>query len=308
VTSRPRQSTARPGLESGRAARAGRWFVRPATALILVLGIFPLLFSLGLTFTNVNLFRRGPVEFVGLRNWDRLLSDEALRTTLLNSVVFVVAGVLLQYVIGLLLAVVLNQGFRGQRPMRVLILLPMMVSPIAVGFIIGRMMLSEGFGPVNDLLQMIGLPAVAWVSTTWLARLTIVLVDSWQWTAFMMLVLLAALQNIPEEPLQAARVDGASEWQTFKYVVFPLLVPASVTAVLIRGLEAFKIIDIIRVVTGGGPGRATESVTMYVYNVGSKQGDVAYAAAAAYALMILVILFSLLMLFGLRPITRRYAP
>lgn len=291
----------------GRTARPGRWFLTSATTVVLVLSIFPLVFSLGLTFTNVNLFRRAPVEFVGFDNWARLFSDSALRTTLLNTIFFVVGGVLIQYTIGLLLAVMLNQTFRGRRPLRVLILLPMMVSPIAVGFLIGRMMLGESFGPVNDLLQALGLPGVAWVSTTWMARMTILLVDTWQWVPFMMLLLLAALQNVPEEPLEAAMVDGASEWQTFRYIVFPLLIPASVTAILIRGLEAFKIIDIVRVVTGGGPGRATESVTMYVYNVGSRQGDLSYAAAAAYALMIMVIIFSLLMLLVLRRVSGRYA-
>ena len=273
---------------------------------MLALSIFPLVFSLGITFTNVNLFRRVPLRFIGLQNWERILSDEALRVTLLNTMIFVGGGVALQYVFGLALAVALNRGLREQRLMRILFLLPMMVSPIAVGFIIGRMVFSEGFGPVNDILQAVGLPAVAWVTSPTMAKVTIILVDTWQWTPLVMLLILAGLQGIPSEPLEAARADGASEWQIFRFIVFPLLLPISVTAILIRALEAFKIIDIIRVVTGGGPGRATESVTAYVYNIGAKQGDLAYAASAAYVLLFVVIAVSFAALYISRRVSEPY--
>lgn len=299
-------------MRSARAAertggRFARGFISPATATVLLLSIFPLVFSLGITFTNVNLFRRKPVEFVGLDNWARLMQDGALRTTLFNTLVFVVGGVAIQYVLGLALALVLDRGIRGRRTLRVLFLLPMMVSPIAVGFIIGRMMLGEGSGPVNHLLTQLGLPAISWLGSPAMARLSIILVDTWQWTPLIFVLLLAGLQNVPSDVLEAAGVDGANEWQLFRHITFPLLLPISITAVLIRGLEAFKIIDIIRVVTGGGPGRATESATVYVYDLGAKQGDVAYAAAAAYALLIATILFSAVALLAMRRVKERWA-
>ena len=294
-------------MMSGRTGGAPRWFISPATGAVLALSIFPLVFSLALTFTNVNLFRRKPLRFVGLENWARIISDEALRETMVNTIIFVGGGVAIQYVLGLALAVALNRGLREQRLMRILFLLPMMVSPIAVGFIIGRMVFSEGFGPINDMLEAVGLPAVAWVTSPVMAKVTIILVDTWQWTPLMMLLILVGLQGIPREPIQAARVDGAGEWQIFRHIVFPLLLPVSITAVLIRALEAFKIIDIIRVVTGGGPGRATESVTAYVYNLGAKQGDLAYAAAAAYVLLFMVIAVSLVALYVFRRVRERYA-
>jgi len=274
---------------------------------VLLLGVFPLVFSLGLSFTNVNLFRRGvPVQFVGLDNWTRLLGDEALWQTLLNTVVFVVGAVSIEYGLGLGLALLLNRGLRGQRGWRIFFLLPMMISPIAVGFIIGRMMLGEAFGPVNDLLRGIGLPTVSWLGSEWMARLTLILVDAWQWTPFMMLLLLAGLQTIPSEPIEAARVDGASGAQIFRHIVFPLLIPVSITAVLLRAVEAFKVVDIIRVVTGGGPGRATESATVYVYDLGAKQGDLAYASTAAYALLAIVVAVATLLLALARQRTARY--
>ncbi len=303
---RAARSAARAGPSDERRAR--RLFLAPGVAVVLVLGLFPLVFSLGLTFTNVNLFRRGvPVRFVGLDNWARLLGDEALWQTLLNTVLFVAGAVTLEYILGLGLALLLNRGIRGQRGWRIFFLLPMMVSPIAVGFIIGRMMLGEAFGPVNDLLRGIGVPAVSWLGSEWMARLTLILVDAWQWTPFMMLLLLAGLQTIPTEPIEAARVDGASGVQIFRHIVFPLLIPVSITAVLLRAVEAFKVVDIIRVVTGGGPGRATESATVYAYDLGAKQGDVAYAATAAYALMVAVIVVATLLLTTARRRATRYA-
>lgn len=300
------RSAARASPSDERHAR--RLFLAPGVAVVLLLGLFPLVFSLGLTFTNVNLFRRGvPVAFVGLDNWARLPGDEALWQTMLNTIFFVAGTVTLEYVLGLGLALLLNRGIRGQRGWRIFFLLPMMVSPIAVGFIIGRMMLGEAFGPVNDLLRGVGLPAVSWLGSEWMARLTLILVDAWQWTPFMMLLLLAGLQTIPTEPIEAARVDGASGGQIFRHIVFPLLIPISITAVLLRAVEAFKVVDIIRVVTGGGPGRATESATVYAYDLGAKQGDVAYAATAAYALMIVVIVVATVLLTLARRRTARYA-
>lgn len=303
---RKKRRSGRHRPERGQRARYARIFISPATAGILVLAIFPLGFSLSLTFLNINLFRRIPIRFVGFENWARLLSDPAMRATTFNTVLFVVVGVAVQYVLGLGLALLLNRGMRGQRTLRILFLVPMMVSPIAVGFIIGRMMFGEAFGPINHLLSSVGLSPVSWISTPWMARWTMILVDTWQWTPFIMLLLLAGLQNIPEEPIEAARVDGASAWQIFRYIVFPLLLPVSVTAVLIRALEIFKMIDIIRVVTGGGPGRATESVTVYVFELGSKKGDLSYAATGAYALLILAIVGSLLFLLIVRRFSARY--
>ncbi len=287
---------------------ARRLFLAPAVLVVLLLSLFPLVFSLGLTFTNVNLFRRGvPLTFAGADNWVRLLGDDALWETLGNTAIFVTGAVVLEYALGLGLALLLNRGVRGQRGWRLFFLLPMMMSPIAVGFIIGRMMFGEAFGPVNDLLGRVGLAPVSWFGPPWMARLTLILVDAWQWTPFMMLLLLAGLQTIPHEPVEAARVDGASSWQVFRYVIFPLLLPASITAILLRAVEAFKVIDIIRVVTGGGPGRATESAMVYVYDLGAKQGDLAYASTAAYVLMIGVIAVATGLLLLTRRLTARYA-
>ena len=296
-----REATSSPS-KSQREKYVRRAFLLPATLVVLILTIFPLLFSLGITFTNMRLLATDSLRLVGFDNWGLLFTDKNFHTVLKNTVVFVVFGVVLQYFLGLGLAVLLNQEIRGRRFFRISLLLPMMMSPVAVSYVIGKMLFSESFGPINDLLVSVGLPRFEWSLSATRSMAVLIGIDTWQWTPFFILVLLAGLQSIPPELYEAARVDGASPFQSFRHITFPLLLPLSVTAILIRSLESFKVIDIMRVVTGGGPGNSTESVTLFVYDLGLKGGDVAYASTVAYALLIVIIIFSLLFLFGARRI------
>src|SRR5581483_8031889 len=193
----------------------------------------------------------------------------------------------------------LNQEIRFRRFFRVAFLIPMMLTPAAVGYI-GRMLFNESQGPINDILKRIGLPAVPWLSNQSLALPSLILLDAWEWVPFMIIVLLAGLQSLPPEVFESAQVDGASSWAIFRHVTFPMLAPVSITVVLIRALEAFKLFDIVMVMTGGGPGTATETVTMYAYTVGMKNGNLGYASAIAYSLLVMVIIFSTIFLNTLR--------
>lgn len=275
------------------------FFLNPAAILVLLLSVFPFVFSLGMTLTNWNLLYPG-VQFIGLENWARLFDDDTLRVAFRNTIFFTVTATIIEYALGLFLALMVLQVSVGQRFFRVLFLLPMMISPAAVGYIIGRMLFSETQGPVNFLLHKVGLPFVPWISNPQVAPWTIVLTDVWQWTSFMFILLLAGLQALPTEPFEAARVDGASRWQMFWQITFPLLLPVSVTAVLIRSLELFKLIDLVRVITAGGPGTATQTVTLYVYDLALTRGDMGYGATVSYALLILVIVVATLYLNGTR--------
>jgi multiple sugar transport system permease protein len=273
----------------------------PAALVVLAFSIFPLVYSLIMTFTNRRL-ARAQVHYIGLDNWSRLFHDERFLTTLQNTVTFVVCAITLQYLLGSFLAVLLNQKIRGRWFFRLSFLMPMMMSPVAVSFMIGRLMLHEVRGPlaiflmnhrVPDLLgQLLMTDArgrLSWTTHSTRAMIVVILIDTWQWTPFFLLVMMAGLQNIPIEIEEAARVDGTNAWQRFWRITFPMLLPLSTVAVLIRGLEAFKVIDIIRVATAGGPGDATESVTLYAYDMGIKSGDIAYATTMAYALLITTI-------------------
>lgn len=272
----------------------------PAALIVLAFSIVPLLYSLSMTFTNKRL-ARAETRFIGVDNWTRLFNDERFLTTLQNTVVFVFCAILLQYLLGSFLATLLNQKFRGRWFFRLSFLMPMMMSPVAVSFMIGRLIMHEVRGPLAIFLMENDVPALlgdflmtdargrlSWTTDSTRAMIVVILIDTWQWTPFFILVMLAGLQNIPLEIEEAARVDGANAWQRFWRITFPMLLPLSSIAVLIRGLEAFKVIDIIRVATAGGPGNATESVTLYAYDMGVKHGEIAYATTMAYALLILM--------------------
>lgn len=296
--------------------RIKRVFLMPAVLYLLVLSIFPLFWSLGISFTD---YQRGgvsvsetateeadPTGILGsginltLRNYARMFRDERLHTAAINTLTFVFAGVILQYIMGFLLALVLHQNFIGRNIARVIFLMPMMVTPVAAAYI-GRMLFDTRISPqahVQRLLSDItGLHiSIPWLGDSFWATVAIVLIDSWQWIPFMTLLLLAGMQGIPEDIYEAARVDGATSIQILRKITFPILLPISITVILIRGLEIFKIIDIIVVTTGGGPGSATESLTMYIFDTALTFGNFGYAAAISFALLVLVIIFATLFL------------
>lgn len=301
-----------------------RVFLSPAVAVLLLLSIFPLFWSLGVSFTDL---QRGaerpaaeaqageagiPIPGLGinatLRNYTRMLQDERLLIAARNTLFYVVAGVLVQYVFGFGLALVLNQEFFGRNLVRVIFLMPMMMTPVAAAYT-GRMMFDSSLSPIAQLLRTLGRaltgqPAVApWFTDATWAPWTLVIIDSWQWIPFMTLVLLAGMQAIPDEIYEAARVDGATPLQILRRITFPILIPISVTVILIRGLELFKIIDVIVVTTGGGPGAATESLTMYIYKTALTFGNFGYAAAISYVLLVLVIVFATVFLLLARRVT-----
>jgi multiple sugar transport system permease protein len=278
----------------------------PAAIVVVALLVFPFLFTLVVSFTDWHLFNLGaPINFVGLEMWITVLTSDYMHTTALNTLLFVAMAVPLEFAIGLTVALALNEVTVGRSFFRVFFLMPLMISPIAVVFIIGRGMLHEDIGPINDIIMKLGFPRVLWLSDPRIAKLTIVLVDVWQSSSFMILMFLAGLQSMPQEPYEAAIVDGSTAWQRFRYITLPLLGPVALTATLIRGLDAFKVVDIIYALTGGGPGQATESVTMTVYRTGVKGGDIAFGSAAAYQLLLMMALFALALTLVMRPWVRQ---
>jgi multiple sugar transport system permease protein len=169
-----------------------------------------------------------------------------------------------------------------------------MVAPLVVGFI-WKMMLDSRMGPVDQVVGMLGGYAVPWLIDHRLAFLSVLVVDTWQWTPFMFLILFAGITSMPSEPLEAAYVDGASRWRVFWDVIFPMLGTASLAAVLLRGIEEFKIFDIIYYVTGGGPGSSTTSTTLTAYFTGLRAGRIGYGAAMTVVLLVTVIVFGSLL-------------
>ncbi|GAB4116679.1 MAG: hypothetical protein Fur005_35660 [Roseiflexaceae bacterium] len=206
--------------------------------------------------------------------------------TIGTTLVYVLVGISCQYLLGLSLALLCVQQLPGQRFFRVLFLLPMMITPVGVAYMF-RMMTDTAKGPLQPLWEAAGLSGFSWVNDPWGARAAVMIGDIWQWTPFMFIVLVAALESQSVEPIEAAHVDGASGWQIFRYITFPSIIPVSTTLILIRLIEAFKIVDLPNVMTGGGPGTATESLSLYAY-ISWRSQDLGLSAATAYGLLILV--------------------
>ncbi|HEX9362423.1 MAG TPA: sugar ABC transporter permease [Candidatus Dormibacteraeota bacterium] len=206
--------------------------------------------------------------------------------TLVVTMVYVGVDVTVQYLLGLGLALLVVQHLPGRRFFRVVFLLPMMITPVGVAYLF-RMLTDTSKGPLYPLWVHFGLTDVSWVTNPWGARLAVMIGDVWQWTPFIFIVLLAAIETLPHELIEAAVVDGATRWQIFWRITFPLILPASSTVVLIRLIEGFKIVDLPNVLTNGGPGTATESLTLHAYTIW-RALDIGGSAAVAYMLLIVV--------------------
>ena len=206
--------------------------------------------------------------------------------TLVVTIVYVGVDVTVQYLLGLGLALLVVQHLPGRRFFRVVFLLPMMITPVGVAYLF-RMLTDTSKGPLYPLWVRFGLTDVSWVTNPWGARVAVMIGDVWQWTPFIFIVLLAAIETLPHELVEAAVVDGANRWQVFWRITFPLILPASSTVVLIRLIEGFKIVDLPNVLTNGGPGTATESLTLHAYTIW-RALDIGGSAAVAYMLLIVV--------------------
>ena len=206
--------------------------------------------------------------------------------TLVVTLVYVAVDVSVQYLLGLGLALLVVQHLPGRRFFRVVFLLPMMITPVGVAYLF-RMIVDTSKGPLYPLWAHFGLTDISWVTNPWGARLAVMVGDVWQWTPFIFIVLLAAIETLPHELVEAAVVDGANRWQVFWRITFPQILPATVTVVLIRIIEGFKIVDLPNVLTNGGPGTATESLTLHAYTIW-RALDIGGSAAVAYMLLIVV--------------------
>jgi multiple sugar transport system permease protein len=263
------------------------FFVVPGIVWVLAFTIFPLLYSLRLAFMKARLGQ--DQTFVGLKNFIQAFGDYRFWSTLEWTVIFVIASVTLTVMVGMGLALLFNRPMRGQKVFRSLFTMPMFTAPIALGYL-GLTIFHEQVGAVNTILRafgMVNLPP--WFSDVWLARLAIVLVDIWQWTPFCFLVILAGLQAMPEEIYEAARLDSSSEWDVFRFITLPLLIPVLFTVTMLRLVEAFKVLDIPFAMTSGGPGSSTQTYSFYIYLTGLRNFNAGYASALAYILLFFMV-------------------
>lgn len=266
----------------------------PAIFLLTALILVPFLVGFGLSFTDY-LLSLPPARFAGFNNYIALLSSpefwDAFRVTL----IFTVASVLLQTALGLGLAILLHEETKAVPFLRAVYLLPMAVTPIAAVFTF-RMMFNPSLGVFNHLLMMVGLPPQDWLGTGDMALFSLVLLDTWQHTPFILLIIAGGLASLPTDPFEAAKIDGARPLQTFWLVTLPLLKPFLAIALLFRSIDAFKTFDIIYVLTAGGPGTSTTTLNMYAYKQAIEFVSLGYGATVAIVMLIIITIVTQLFL------------
>jgi len=261
----------------------------PTLVIMLAVTIYPFLFSLYLSFHKWDLSAgmAAPIEFVGFKNYLSVLTDPAFWKIMQNTVFFVTVAVGLEFSIGLGLALLLDRDIPGIRVYRLLCALPVMMTPILMG-ILWTYMYKEDFGIINYFLSLVGVGKVAWQGDPTIAMFACIFVDVWQWTPFMMLVILAGLKSLPAAPFEAASIDGANRWQIFRKLTLPFLKPVIAVSLAIRIMDAFRVFDVIWQLTQGGPGQATETIAIYIYRQSFRYFHMGLGAAASYIALIVV--------------------
>jgi multiple sugar transport system permease protein len=270
-------------------------FVLPAVLFVVSVVIFPMLFGLYISFTDWNLASLTGRKFNGLDNFRQMLGDPFYWNSLANMVYYVLA-IIVEYAIAFGLAILLNAEIRARKFFRVVFLLPLMLSPVAVSWMVGKSMMEIRFGPLASFARFLGWESPSFFGSPEIARLSIMVMDAWTFIPFMMIMILAGLQALPKEILEAAKVDGCTPWQSFWQVIFPLMLPVSITAVAIRIIFKLKLADIIINVTSGGPGGATDSVTSFIFREYRDRSNVGYGTFLAMVYLVLIIVFIMTLL------------
>jgi multiple sugar transport system permease protein len=267
-------------------------FPLPAIVFIGLLMVFPILYTLYLSFTNWNLTSGMEPTFVGLNSYLRVFSEPRFLHALGRTFSFTVFAVAIEVVLGVAIALILNRAFVGRSFAKLLLLLPLVATPVAVG-IVFNLFYDPTIGLLNFALDALGLPQGRWVSSENTVIASLVLVDVWQWTPMITLIVLAGLAGLSEEPVEAARVDGASDWQILRYVTIPMVMPVILTAMILRLIDALKTFDIIFAMTGGGPGYASETLNIMGFKYSFEYFRMGQSSVILVALFVVVLLCSL---------------
>ena len=300
-----------PARRAGR-GRPHRWSTRlapwalmsPAMLVLMLMTIAPAIYLVWSSLRNDTLLGSGG-RFVGLQNYQDALTNPNVLRSLLITGGFVLAAVTVEMLLGLLLAVPLATQSRSNNLAAALMLLPFAVAP-AVSAMMFKELLNPNYGWIDHYMGVLGLPAhVEWLSNTNTAWIALIGLDVWQWTPFVALILMAGIQSLPKEPLEAAAIDGASTWQTFRHVTLPMLAPFLAIALTLRTIQAFKTFDAFKILTGGGPGASTEIINLGIYRVALQSFRIGAASALS---MVLLILLSLLVPILLRAVGRNADP
>ena len=276
-------------------------FLLPTVVVLATISIYPTYYLISTSLTNRSMASATAlVQFIGGRHYLDLLTDPYTFNALKVSVLFTLFTVGVSFTIGIGVAYLLSQDFMQKYAfVRIFFIIPMVMAPVVIG-LTWRIMLWPDFGIINALLGLVNLPQKGWLAQAGTALPTVIFIDVWEWTPFVILVLLAGFQSLPKDPVEAAYVDGATSWQVFRHVSLPLLKPIILVVLLLRLIQAFQWADTIIVMTNGGPGVATQTVSFYTYQLAFVSFDVGRASAMAVMILIITILLSTALVRSLR--------
>ena len=270
----------------------GLKMLTPTMLVLLVMTAYPLIFTFIYSFTNYNYLKGAKkASFVMFANYIKLFKNDYFRQAVLNTIKFTICAVILEMLLGLMIAVFINSLKKAQKIMRTLLLLPYLLPTVTVA-LSWRMMLSSNYGIINQFLSGLGLPYFNWFLDTRTAFWTILVIDVWQNVPFVFLLLFASLQSVPEGQYEAARIDGAGAFQQFWYVTIPNIKNSLALCALLRTIDSFRLFDKVNLLTGGGPANSTSTITQYLYNYGIKSLDFGFGSAGAIVMTVLVLILS----------------
>ena len=273
-------------------------FMAPAAIIMGLALLYPLAYMIYGSFRAWDPSQNiSETEFVGLKNYITLFFDPAFRESLSVTLTFAFAVVTAELAIGVGLALLLDRNIRGMSVLRTLFILPMMIAPVVVG-LMWRYMYHPTVGTINKTLKSMGFESVDWLGQH--ALLSVIIADIWQWTPFIFILSLAALQSLPRSALEAAKIDGATGWQQIRYIKLPLMMPVLIVTALLRLIDAFKVLEVILVMTEGGPGLSTEIIALRISRTATEFRELGVAAAMSNYLLLLLLILTL----GMFAITR----
>jgi len=287
-----RGTDGRPGASPGghplHARRDVLILVVPTILYLLVFSVFPLVYSLGISFFDWSQTTRS-FTFIGLENYQRLIVDPVFLQSVGNTAIMVGLGVTIQVVLGTALALFFDLHLRGMWFVRGVLILPMLLTPIVVG-LMWRALLNPEWGMINWILGELGLPQPLWLADPAIAIFTLIFVDTWQWTPFIFVIVFARLQALPRDVFEASAVDGATRRQRIWHVTLPLLAPAIAFAMIFRAIDAFRAFDVVFGLTYGGPGNFTSTMSFYTWETGFSFTRYGYSSALAYVMVIVAMI------------------
>jgi multiple sugar transport system permease protein len=269
----------------------GSLFVLPSILILLFTSLIPLIYAFFVSFTNLNFAVNPDGSFIGLNNYTNAFNDQAFLHSMRITIIFVVITVLCETILGMLLALLFTRGGKSFSVTRTLIITPMVATPVVIG-ILWKIMLNTDYGVINYFLSFFGISKIDWLGDPFLAFISVMIVDIWEWTPFMILVFIAALISIPKNMIEAATIDGANSWNIFWKIKLPSIMPIVLVSVLLRFIDAFKVVDTVYVMTYGGPGNSTRLLSMFIYQEALKYFKIGYGSAISILFILLMFVLS----------------